>query len=1223
MVKKLLTLTMGLVVATGLMAQSSPKSVTINESDIQFWTGNGTNSTVVAIGWDDDDASYTPTVVVWGVHWSGTITLQNALDTIMAYDSRFSYTISGSFLTGLSFVDPGAGVSLTPSMGLNCNSYGGAYGSTNLSGTWLRISESTCNNYNFTGVNNLIYASDPNASSTLPDTVDASLPFSEITYWVGTGTDSAEFIVNFAQPDTAFAWGYLFNGTTTAQAMIDAIAVADPRFWIEGSPSLSGDIHFITDNGDTLGLSPIDPTVGYNFWWTNLNGVSTGSGAASTLHNGDVFKYGDLNSATGWDYASGYYMEEAWNTIPTPVSVPDTTPETPVEATIAFEDILYWVGNGSDSAIFVISNGAATRAWGYLFDEDDELTALDMALDVDAADPRLVYTITDWTTYDMGFTYKEGATIISIPDTRFKVNGVLADAGDMLSDYDIANGSIVVVSTDTGNTWTTPITAATVEHMPVNSTIDASDILYWIGSGTNEAIVVVNWGVPDTALAWGIRFADALTIGGAIDSIAAADPRVTTDATHTTIDYTEGDVSLSFQPAPASYMQFIVDDNSNVNATTPLGNGQQLKIGESAYGTGYDSTEYMGSWFPMGVVWNTPIHPATIPGTTPVDETPVEATIAFEDILYWVGSGLNKAILAVNWADTALAWGYRWNGTKTVADMMADIATADPRFSVVNGAWGIDDILFNDGNVSLAITPGNYWGSTNNGVEDMGMGQTLSDGDLEKWGDPAAGVVVDSNNYGGPTWYYTYAYPMTIHPVSVPDIVLEDATIAAEDIHYWIGEGENEAIFVVNWATKTYAWGYRFSTESVSLAAMMDDIAAADERFAYSMDGGYLNDITYTDGAEQLAITPGNWWEHSINDASSSGMAAYIHDGDFSRWADPAAGVAVDSTYYEGSGWFYSYVYPMTITPATQPYVAGPFCGIVGSEGCNAIAADSNVFVAWATACTVDLGPQNISVEGSPLVSYRTAEEAVGPCNMTDNLSVVSLGDGGSATLTFAQPIADGPGPDFAVFENSWGDYFLELAFVEVSSDGERFVRFPATSLTQTTTQVVSSVDPTFINNLAGKFRMGYGTPFDLSELRDSTGIDLNAITHVRVVDVVGSIDPQYATYDAFGHIVNDPWPTDSYSGGFDLDGIGVINVAGNGIDDVDATSISIYPNPTADLLNISTNTAATAELYDFSGRLVMEFDVRKSNSTIDISALPAGVYMLRMAGTVQKVVKM
>ena len=235
------------------MAQSAPKSVTINQSDIQFWTGTGTNSTMVAIGWDDDDASYAPTVVVWGVRWNGTITLLNALDTIMAYDSRFSYTFSGTFLNSVSYTDASAGIALTPSAEWNCNNYGGVYNSTSLStSTWLRISESTCDNFNFTGVNNLIYASNPSGSGTLPDTVDASLPFSEILYWVGSGSDSAEFIVNFANPDTAFAWGYLFNGSTTAQAMIDAIAAADPRFWVEGSPSISGDIHYLTDNGDTL-----------------------------------------------------------------------------------------------------------------------------------------------------------------------------------------------------------------------------------------------------------------------------------------------------------------------------------------------------------------------------------------------------------------------------------------------------------------------------------------------------------------------------------------------------------------------------------------------------------------------------------------------------------------------------------------------------------------------------------------------------------------------------------------------------------------------------------------------------------------------------------------------------------------------------------------------------------------------------------------------------------
>jgi len=1055
MVKKLLTLAIGLFAASFLMAQSAPKSVTINESDIQFWVGNGSNSSVVAIGWDDNTASYTPTVVVWGIHWNGTITLLNALDTIMAYDSRFSYILSGSFVNDLSYIDPAAGVQLTPSAHFNCNSYNGVYGFTNLTSTWLRISESTCENYNFTGVNNLIYASNPN--------------------------------------------------TTTA------------------------------------------------------------------------------------------------------------------DATIAASDILYWIGSGSDSAIFAISNGVNTRAWGYLFDEDDEPTALEMSMDISEADPRLVYTIVDWVDYSLGFSYKEGSTIISIPDSIFKVDGVLADAGDNLFDYDLHNGSVVVVSTETGSTWTTPIVPATVMQMPVNSTIDTSEILYWVGSGSNEAVVVVNWGVPDTALAWGLRFSEPVTIGGAIDAIAAADPRVTTDAAHSTINYSDGNVSLSFQPAPDSYMQFILNDNSNVNSTTELSDGDQLKIGESAYGVGYDSIDYMGMWYPMGVVWNTTIHPVSVPGSDP--EPVVEATIAFSDILYWVGTGSNEAVMAVNWADTALAWGYRWNDSATVGTMMAAIAAADPRFSYDATGW-LNDIYFNDGTVSLAITPGNYWGSTNNGVVDMGMDQPLSNGDFEKWGDPAAGVIVDSNNYGGPIYYYTYAYPMTVHPVSVPESGPVDATIAAEDIRYWVGEGDNEIIFVVNWASKAYAWGYRFATDSVNLAVVMDDIAAADSRFAYTASG-LVDDITYNDGTENLSITPGNYWSHLLNGESSMGLYSYLHDGDFSRWADPAAGIVVDSVYIPEWNWTdYIYAYPMPITPVEVPYVPGPFCGIVGSEGCNAIAADSSIITAWATACTVERGPWNISVQGSPAVSYGTENDAVGPCTINNNLSVVSLGDGGSATLTFAEPIADGEGPDFAVFENSFDDYFLELAFVEVSSDGQRFVRFPATSLTQTNTQIVNHVDPTYINNLAGKFRMGYGTPFDLSELSDSTGLDISAITHVRIVDVVGSINPLYATYDAFGHIVNDPWPTDSYSTGFDLDGVAVLSHTANAVDEVDADGLSIYPNPVVDLLNIQSPRAAVATLYDLCGRRLADYSLSEGRNTINLGHLSSGIYILRADGSAYRVVK-
>lgn len=235
-------------------------------------------------------------------------------------------------------------------------------------------------------------------------------------------------------------------------------------------------------------------------------------------------------------------------------------------------------------------------------------------------------------------------------------------------------------------------------------------------------------------------------------------------------------------------------------------------------------------------------------------------------------------------------------------------------------------------------------------------------------------------------------------------------------------------------------------------------------------------------------------------------------------------------------------------TPDTlpdNPLPENSFCGAVGTEGCTAIAYDSSIIAAWATGCTVVRGPVDIINPDGPKVRYGNETMGTGPAS-TNTQRAVSLGDGGMATLTFAEPIRNVPGYDFAVFENSFNDSFLELAFVEVSTDGERFVRFPATSLTPFDVQTGTngSTDPTKLNNLAGKYRVGYGTPFDLEELRDSTGIDIDNINYVRVVDVVGTVEPQYATRDAYGHIVNDPYPTRDTvwaSGGFDLTGVAVL----------------------------------------------------------------------------------
>ncbi len=244
--------------------------------------------------------------------------------------------------------------------------------------------------------------------------------------------------------------------------------------------------------------------------------------------------------------------------------------------------------------------------------------------------------------------------------------------------------------------------------------------------------------------------------------------------------------------------------------------------------------------------------------------------------------------------------------------------------------------------------------------------------------------------------------------------------------------------------------------------------------------------------------------------------------------------------------WFVSAVSIGTCSLA----LAGPFAPAAGQPGSTAIAASDPRFIEWAnSAVNLTRGPQNISNPGLGLASFGVPGNALGPSDAATNFSgVVSLGDGGQITVGFAQPIRDGAGPDFAVFENGFASgslSFLELGFVEVSSDGINFFRFAATSDTQTTTQVGSFglLDATNLNNLAGKYVAGFGTPFDLNELAGvSPLLDVNDVRFVRIVDVVGSIDSLFATHDEFGNIVNDPWPTPSASSGFDLDAVGVIN---------------------------------------------------------------------------------
>lgn len=204
----------------------------------------------------------------------------------------------------------------------------------------------------------------------------------------------------------------------------------------------------------------------------------------------------------------------------------------------------------------------------------------------------------------------------------------------------------------------------------------------------------------------------------------------------------------------------------------------------------------------------------------------------------------------------------------------------------------------------------------------------------------------------------------------------------------------------------------------------------------------------------------------------------------------------------------------------------------------------------WA----VGLGPGGYEPgDGADLYTDETQalQEASG-----SNAGVLVLGEGGQITVDMGTPFSDTAGADLAVWENGLsgpdGTLFAELAYVEVSSDGVTFVRFPVEDLESEPVggydTAFGYVDPARYSGFAGVYPVGIGTAFDLNHLSDdpavtSQTVDLGAIRYVRIIDVIGDGRDE----DSSGRAIYDPHPTvnpdaaGSNTAGFDLDGVAVL----------------------------------------------------------------------------------
>ena len=305
-----------------------------------------------------------------------------------------------------------------------------------------------------------------------------------------------------------------------------------------------------------------------------------------------------------------------------------------------------------------------------------------------------------------------------------------------------------------------------------DTTIDPDDIRWWIGEGENEVVVAISWcSYTETALAWGYRFDGEATVFQALTDIAAADSRLTVIGTApTNITYVDEEYNLTMCTNPDA--EWGDDDydipmhsvnglmGMNAMVAEPIHNNDFVKIGGVACSIMSDD------W--TTISWTAGIMPAIDPNTSEV----VDATISADEILYWVGEGENEVVVAISWCsytETALAWGYRFDGEATVFQALTDIAAADGRLTVVGSAPSNVTYEDEDYNLTMCPNPDAEWGDDDydvpmhsvNGLMGMNamVAEPIHNNDFVKIGGVACGIMSDD--------WTTISWEQPIVPASI------------------------------------------------------------------------------------------------------------------------------------------------------------------------------------------------------------------------------------------------------------------------------------------------------------------------------------------------------------------------------------------------------------------------------------------------------------------------
>ena len=568
----------------------------------------------------------------------------------------------------------------------------------------------------------------------------------------------------------------------------------------------------------------------------------------------------------------------------------------PQRSNIPFTQIEYWVGTGGNKAILIVNycNKNKALAWGYKW--DGTKTVAQMLAAIDSADNRLTIVgvgagyITDFQYNDAQFpNYDFGGTGIMYTINGNDASGV---ASTNIQDGDVADfggynckpwnltvspvrvpsytigikqsshgtitpqgpitvnegGSVTLTITPNAGyhlselkVGTNDVTSAVVSNQYTisnvrandsvwvkfavdhNNTIAKSNIQYWVGTGSKEAIFAVNWCNPDSSLAWGYRFSsDTITVEKMLRDIDSADYRLTCNITQgawgkflSEMKYYVNIQKTLTNPS-GSYWMYNVNENSAQGISKQkIADGDVIEFGGTVCG---NSDDY----------WNTVWTKAIVAVPTP----PAHYTIGIKQSQY--GKITPKGPITVSEGE----------------DLTLTIAP--------NAGYHLGELKVGNNVVTSAVV-GNKYTISNVRANDS------------VW----VKFAVDHNN-----------------------------TITANDIKYWVGTGNNKVIFASNWCNpdSSLAWGYRFSTDSVTVEKMLRDIDAADSRLQCTISGGFMSSIVYTEGATTLKNPERVYLMYNVNEEPTMiGIATKkVGNGDIVEFGGYSCGMRDD---YENFVW--------------------------------------------------------------------------------------------------------------------------------------------------------------------------------------------------------------------------------------------------------------------------------------------------------------------------------